>query len=174
MNTPTRSLPWYRVPMAWLALLLPLSVVLAGVYTLRLAAQDGGDADPDLVRRQAQMQTRATDEDLVAARLGLAAELRLAEDGQTLSLAAKRISVLPELTLHWVHATRASLDRQSSLRWAGPGQWQGELPAGLHGRYGLRLTPPDRRWRLLGRYDGRSELVPLAPAYAAAPAGHEP
>ncbi len=169
MQAPLRSTPWYRVPMAWLVLLLPLAVVLAGVYTLLLAAADSGDADPDVVFRQAQMQTRGSDEDLAAARRGLVAELRLAADGHTMTLHASAIAQSPELTLHWVHATRARLDRQSSLRRVGPGQWQGAVPAGLRGRYGLRLLPPDGSWRLLGRYDGAEGVILLAPAYSVTP-----
>lgn len=169
MPAPAQSRPWYRVPIAWLALLLPLLAVFAGVNMLRLAGADSGDADPDVVVRRAGMQTKVSDEDLSAWRLGLAGVLTLVSDDKTIRLTASRLPPQPVLTLDWVHATRANLDRRSELRQVGPGQWQGDLPAGLHGAYGLRLNPPDRSWRLLGRLDGASKTIALAPAYAAPP-----
>ena len=166
MSAPSPALPWYRVPVAWIALLLPLILVLAAVHTVRLAANGPADADPDLVSRRAGMQTQTSDEDLQAVRLGLSAELALAADGGRIEVNAAGIPPVPRLQLHWVHATQARFDREAELQLVGPGSWQGELPPGLNGRYGLRLSPPDRSWRLLGAYERGARVLPLVPAYA--------
>ena len=78
-STPTASTPprpWFREPLVWLVIGLPAMVVVAGVWTLVVAARAGGaDSVPDTVRRTAQVQQADLGPDREAARLGLEAEL---------------------------------------------------------------------------------------------------
>ena len=39
-RTPEESLPWYRYGMVWLVILLPLSVVVASMFTIALAVKN--------------------------------------------------------------------------------------------------------------------------------------
>lgn len=157
--------PLSRNPVAWLLLLIPVATLLAGLWTLRVAAgRSAVDASPDPVRRIAQVQQVALDADEVAAHEGLSARLVLDADGATVQLAPAPDTVAPVLRL--VHPIEADADRVLDFA-PSPQGWrtQGELPRDV--AWHLRLQSADGRWRLVGRYRPGDAAVELAPAVAA-------
>lgn len=160
-NRPTRR---YN-PVAWLAVGIPVATVLAGIWTLWLAAGDSAtDAHPDRVRRMAQVQQASTDADETAAREGLTARLRIADDHVLVRVRPTAGTGAPVLMLR--HPIESELDRTLPLSPHPEGWRSQESLAAAHG-WQLHLVAADGRWRLVGRYrPGDTDLV-LGPALAA-------
>lgn len=149
----------------WLVLSLPAATVVAGLWTLWLAAGDSAiDANPDAVRRTAQVQVASVDSDETAARDGLRARVDIAGDGSVVvSVTPAAGPVAPVLQL--VHPIESSLDRVIVLR-PGPAGWRGDAPLTAEHAWRLRLVAGDGRWRLVGRWRPGDTTVRLEPAVA--------
>ncbi|KFL36629.1 FixH family protein [Arenimonas donghaensis] len=154
-----------RNPVLWLVLAIPLATILAGIWTLIVVSGESAvDADPDPVRRTAQVQVASIDADAEAARRGLTATLRLDEGSALLRLDQATGPQAPALQL--VHPLESTLDRQLQLLPDRDG-WRTNGPvAGSH-VWQLRLIAADGSWRLVGRYHPGDAEVELAPALAA-------
>lgn len=149
-------------PVLWLVVGIPAATVVAGVWTLMLAAGDSAtDSHPDRVRRTAQVQEASLEADQAAAREGLAARVRIGADHVLVTVLPTAGTHAPMLMLR--HPIESSLDRELPLS-PYPGGWRGSgsLAAG-HG-WQLQLVSADGRWRLVGRYrPGDTEMM-LRPA----------
>ena len=156
--------PGWREPMVWLLFAIPLATVAAGFATLRVARAGSADTAPEPVRRTLQAQVTDLSADAAAARLGLAAGLRIDAQGRigvTLPPQAAR----QPLVLRFVHPTRAALDRtwtraRSGATWRGPAA----MP---QGRGHWILEDAARRWRLVGQPGDNRSHVALQPAVPA-------
>lgn len=155
---------WKRNPVAWLMVGIPLLTVVAGFWTLWLAAGSGAtDSHPDRVRRMAQVQEASLAADENAAALGLRARLRIDGHATVVSLEPSPGTQAPVLRL--VHPFESSRDRLIELS-PGPNGWRGDSLAGPHA-WQLQLTAVDGSWRLVGRYVPGDTAVAMAPAVAA-------
>lgn len=154
-----------RNPVLWLVLAIPAATILAGIWTLVVVSgKSAVDADPDPVRRTAQIQVASIDADAEAARRGLDATLRIDVDSALVRLGQATGPQAPVLQL--VHPLESSLDRQLRLL-PDPGGWRTETAvAGTH-VWQLRLVAADGSWRLVGRYHPGDTEVELTPALAA-------
>lgn len=162
-DTPTRQ--WHRNPVAWLMIAIPAATVVAGFWTLWLAASESGvDTNPDKVRRTAQVQVTSLAPDEAAARLGLSAELAFDDGGVLVQVLPGSGPVAPRLQL--VHPIESSLDRELVLS-PHPRGWH--AAGALVGKeaWHLRLVAADGSWRLVGRYRPGDTALRLEPAVSA-------
>lgn len=146
----TVSTPWYRVPLVWLAIALPLSAVIAGFVTLWLAIEsDDGLVADDYYRRGKEINRDLTRDRAAAAR-GLKAMLQLNDQRGDLRLrfSVERAQLPTQLEVRFMHATRAGLDRTMTLTRAPDGSFRAFMPALAHGRWHVQLAADD--WRLSG------------------------
>ena len=157
--------PWRRNPVAWLMILIPTATVVAGFWTLWLAASESGvDSNPDTVRRTAQIQVTSLEPDEAASRLGLSGRAWLDGDTLLVSVLPSSGTVAPQLQL--VHPIENSLDRVLALS-PDPRGWRADgSPAGDQAWH-LRLVAADGSWRLVGRYRPGDTEVRLEPAVSA-------
>jgi len=154
-----------RNPVAWLLLAIPTATVAAGIWTLVVASGESAvDAQPDPVRRTAQVQVVAMDADEQAARLGLSATLEIAADGSRVRVEGPAGTVAPVLQL--VHPIESSLDRALALT-PGPQGWRVEGEVAARHAWQLRLVAADGHWRLVGRYRPGDTSLRLEPALPA-------
>jgi uncharacterized protein len=157
--------PWYREPMVWLVIALPLSSIVAGTSLLGLAIHVGGaDPVPDEVRRMSQIQVADLGADQRALARGLSAELAIDAGTGALRLALDGIDDAT-LTLQFVHPTEAGQDRSLPLVRSGDA-WLGRFDGSLEHPWQLRLAPADRQWRLEGRIGAQPRAVALRPRSA--------
>lgn len=164
MTTPR---PWYREPMLWLVIGLPLWSVVAGLGLLGFALHTGGaDAVPDEVRRMSQIQLSDLAADHAARRRGLQASLVISRDTGALRL------TLPDdaaqagaLELRFVHPLQAIEDRKLTLTPAGAA-WLGRFDGALDHDWQLQLRPADGHWRLSGQLSAGQLEVRLVPRLA--------
>ncbi len=150
-DQPSRT-RWYREPMVWLLIAVPLSAVIGGFVTLALAIKsDDGLVVDDYYRRGKEINL-VLERDRAALAHGLHgravfdAERRVVR----ITLAARDPQVLPaQIDLDLWHATRRGFDRQLRLArqidgvYAAP--WSPDL---VQGHWHVQLSAGD--WRLLG------------------------
>ena len=154
-----------RNPVAWLLLAIPAATVAAGIWTFMVASGESAvDAQPDPVRRTAQVQVVAMDADEKAARLGLAATVELRGEGAVVRVEGPGGTVAPVLQL--VHPIESSLDRSLALA-PGPDGWSTTDAVAAGHAWQVRLVAADGHWRLVGRYHPGDASVRLEPALPA-------
>src|SRR5690606_21301859 len=79
MTDEQKNRPFWREPMMWLVIGLPLVVVIACVNLLIVASRDSSDAVGDVVQRTAQIQVADLSPDARARDLRLSAIIRIDE-----------------------------------------------------------------------------------------------
>ena len=151
MNDTNPSRPGWREPLVWLVFGIPAIAVVALVWMVFIAAGPGStDSVDTTVKRTAQIQVADLGPDEAAARLRLAALLRIdGKDLEVLPLHAGFDTAKP-LKLAVRHPTRAELDHELLMQPTATG-WRATLELDLAHDWTLRLVPQDNQWRLQGR-----------------------
>lgn len=143
--------PWYREPWPWILAAGPFIVVVAGIYTAWLAVKsnDGLVTDDYYRKGLAANQTIARSEE--AARMGLAAGIRIAGDTLSVRLQAgdKGFVMPPTLAVTITHPTRAGLDQSRVLARSGD-LYAGEFRLPAAGHWLVLLEDERKTWRLMG------------------------
>lgn len=163
----TLKRPFWREPMVWLVVGLPLASVIAGVGLVVVAVRSGGaDTVTDKVQRVAQIQTADLGPDSAAAQRKLSAVLRV-EQGlvEVIPVSGDFDRNLP-LRLNLVHPAMAAEDRAIDLA---PSQlgWRAELEWDESHDWRLQLSAQDGAWRLQGRLPREQRAARLAPSLSA-------
>lgn len=154
--------PWRRNPAAWLMIVIPAATVVAGFWTLWLAASESGvDTNPDTVRRTAQIQVTSLEPDETASRLGLRGQVTLDGASLLVTVGPSAGTVAPQLQL--VHPIENTLDRHFDLR-PDPRGWRADGALAGRQAWHLRLVAADGSWRLVGRYRPGDTQVALEPS----------
>lgn len=166
MNDTNPSRPGWREPLVWLVFGIPAIAVVALVWMVFIAAGPGStDSVDTTVKRTAQIQVADLGPDEAAARLRLAALLRIdGKDLEVLPLHAGFDTAKP-LKLALRHPTRSELDHELLMQPTATG-WRATLELDLAHDWTLRLVPQDNQWRLQGRLPRgqlSARLQPVAP-----------
>jgi hypothetical protein len=152
MNRPlpgVDTLPWYRQFWPWFLILLPASVVVAGLYTLYIANRHADDLVVDdyyqvglAINRQLEKKQRAKDQ-------GISAGLRFS--AETVTVTTVGPVVAGELHLLMSHPLEADRDFGVTLSRIGEELYHGSLaqPVAPRWHWTLQLQTPDG-WRLDG------------------------
>ncbi|MDP3514090.1 MAG: FixH family protein [Sulfuritalea sp.] len=143
--------PWYREPWPWILAAGPFIVVVAGIYTAWLAvtSNDGLVTDDYYRKGLAANQTIARSEQ--AAKIGLAAGVRVTADTLSVRLRAsdKDFVLPPTLAVTISHPTRAGLDQSRVLVRDGE-VYSGEVRLPAAGHWLVLLEDERKTWRLMG------------------------
>lgn len=170
----TAARPWYREPWPWILAAGPFIVVIAGIYTAWLAVKSNdGLVTEDYYRKGlAANQTIARSEE--AAKMGLAAGIRVSEDRLSVRLqsSAKSFIMPPTLTVTITHPTRAGLDQSRLLVGAGD-LYAGEFRLPAAGHWLVLVEDEGKTWRLMGNVVLPANGETLIGAPAAGPAQAE-
>ncbi|MFA5684671.1 MAG: FixH family protein [Lysobacteraceae bacterium] len=173
MTPPDSHRPWYREPMMWVVITLPLIVVIASFVTLSMALRSSGSADSvrDPVQRVGKGQTIDLAPDQAAAARGLRLRLRLSPDTESIEaeLLAGELSD-HRLSLLLIHPAQASEDLQTELIQASPGRFFGRMAVAREHAWNVYLSAADGGWRVQGRLDAQAAETVLTPAVDAPPA----
>lgn len=143
------SLAWYREPVMWLVVGIPVSAVLFGVVMISLALTSDDGLVVDDYYKQGLQINRSLARDKYAAQLGLEARVKLdwAQRRVWVELTWPVSASFPDrLELSFLHATRQDEDRRISLIYDGQGGYSGALPSLVTGRWYVRVATD--RWRL--------------------------
>ncbi|MBW8369003.1 MAG: FixH family protein [Arenimonas sp.] len=143
-------------------IIIPACTVVAGFWTLWLAASESGvDTNPDTVRRTAQIQVSSLEPDENAARQGLRGRVVIEAGSVLVEVMPSAGTVAPQLQL--VHPIENSLDIAVDLR-PDPRGWRGDVALAGKQAWHLRVVAADGSWRLVGRYRPGDTQVQLEPA----------
>lgn len=150
VNAPTVARPWYREPFVWLILGIPGTAVLMGIAMVVLAVRSDDGLVVDDYYRQGLAINRELRRDEIAEHQGLEAVVRLERSKHRVEVqltARAGFSYPDDISLRFLHSTRAGFDTQTRLHRQGAGAYRGTLPELVPGRWHLLMEADD--WRLL-------------------------
>lgn len=153
MSAPRREHRWYREPMVWLLIALPLTAVIGSFVSLALAIRSDDGLVVDDYYRQGKLINRVLARDQAAARYGLASEVEVDAERRIARVrltATQAVNLPAQLRLRLMHATRGGLDRDIEASRTPDGSYQGLLPALAPGHWHAQLEAND--WRLVGSF----------------------
>ena len=158
--------PFWKTPLMWLVIGLPLASVVAGVALVVIAVRSGGaDAVPDEVRRMSQVQTTDLALDEQARALRLSAVVRLADGVVEVIPVTGDFRRQAPLQMLLQHPTRAADDVRIDLAPSAAG-WRAERAVDDGHDWIVQLVSPEDGWRLHGRLPKQQHATHLSPALA--------
>ena len=178
MSAHPSTLPWYRQPEPWLLLLAPAVAVIAGGFTWWLAASANNALVVDDYYKQGKAinQTLARDERAIQLGIGARIDFDTTSERVLVQLRAQHGGALQarELSLRFVHATRADLDQHLIVVRSDNGLWQAQSQGLPAGRWSVHLEDLQAGWRLVQFVQGETGSIQLGPnaAQKAAQAVH--
>ena len=135
---------WYREPWPWLLISGPAAVLLAGAVTTWIAFASADGLVAEDYYRQGMAINKVLAREAAAQRLGISAQVELAEGMIRVRLQGER----PEaLFVHLAHATREGHDQRLRLAPAGEGVYAAELAPLAAGRWRIIVEDPRATWR---------------------------
>lgn len=162
-TSPETTTHWWKEPMVWLIIALPITAVIAGIVTVAIAARHADTLVQEDFRKEGLALQQLTARDQMAQHLGISAALRFQGDRLSVNLGG-RLQPLPErLSLSFVHPTDARQDVKVELAHLGGDLYEGDIgDLGGVGRQVI-LEPTDNAWRLAGRWSpGQGDTLRLA------------
>ena len=143
------STPWYRVPIVWLAIGIPLSAVIYGIFFLTVSITSFDGMVVDDYYKVGKQINRELKRDKAASMHGLAAQLSIDNGNVTVFLAANQsYSPSPALEISFIYSTRAGQDKTTFVEQSQPGIYKGSIPELETGRWNIQIASDD--WRLMG------------------------
>lgn len=142
--------PWYREPLVWMVIAIPLSAILMGAVMLPLSilTWDGLVADDYYKKGLAINETKARDTAAQAHGLAMRLEVEPASGALSIELTSSRGQALPEqLRVDFHHGTRGGLDRTLIVPRLTSGRYEAPMPKLAPGRWDVEVS--DQDWRLL-------------------------
>ena len=130
MSDMSLKLPWYRQPLVWLVISIPLSAVLAGIVTIYLAVTTDDGLVVDDYYKQGLAINRQIERDQTATRLQLSADIEIdtATGFVKLMFDKGRLDAYPlTLTLGLRHATQQQQDNFITLQHGIDNQYVGAV-----------------------------------------------
>lgn len=159
---------WWKEPMVWLIIALPLTAVLAGLVTLWIAARNADSLVADDYYKQGMAIHQTLERESRAAALGLVAQLQV-EDGTLRIRLSGRLDAYPDqLELTLVHPSHQAQDLTLVVPATAPGEYRVALPPMSAGQRRVILQSEHQGWRLTGR-----TAVPMTSLLLQAPAAGE-
>lgn len=141
---------WYKNPYVWLVICFPLSAVIAGLITIRLAVvSDDGLVSDDYYKEGMQIN-RLLERDKAAAELGLSASINLEQEANKIKvlLIANDNFIFPEtIQVSFLNRTRKGHDQKILLHKNTGGLYQGEFSSLIKGKWHVQIETDN--WRLL-------------------------
>lgn len=143
------TLPWYRQFWPWFLILLPASVVVAGLSTLYIANRHADDLVADdyykeglAINRQLEKKERATERNITAT---------LQINGDQIEVFLSGQATAHQLQLQMSHPLESDRDFTTVLVRSGEGQYRGRLRHEVASRWHWTLeSQASEGWRLDG------------------------
>lgn len=140
--------PWYRIPIVWLVIAVPLSAVVVGVIMLTLAIRSNDGLVVDDYYRRGKEINRELARDRFAEEHRISARVRFTDDVQVVVTGNDGVELSQQPVLNLIHPTRAGKDAEVLLYRTQTNTYRGKLPLLGEGRRIIQLSTGN--WRLLG------------------------
>jgi hypothetical protein len=152
--------PWYKQFWPWFLIALPGSVVVASMFTIKIAV----DSDDGLVSKDYYKEGKAIHMDASARQkardLGIVANIEFAQSERVIrvDIDTDSLEAIGALQLALRHPTRADKDSLLDLQAVGPKTYQAEMPdLSSTAGWNVELTATDAKWELRGRANLNSD-----------------
>jgi hypothetical protein len=145
-------------PVFWLMWAIPAAAVLAGIGMVAVAMKSADRALPDIYHWEGERLDADFQRARVAARLGLEAELLIADGECRLAL---RGAHAPSLSLRFTSGSDATRDRAHTLTQSSDGVWHGECAPLARGKWRVALSDADNTWSLRTQIEEAREYMKL-------------
>ena len=145
--------PWYKQFWPWFLISLPLSVVIASIYTINLAIQSDDGLVSDDYYKEGLAIHKDADRTARAKALGIAGDLAYEADtgAVTLLLQGDLAEAPAGLTMKVTHPTVPNRDQTTMLTRADAARYVGRIePLGI-ANWQIQVWPEDTAWRIDGR-----------------------
>ena len=140
---------WYREPWPWILFGIPALTVVAGIVTLIIAIEHRDGLVAEDYYKEGLAINEVLEREAQAARLGLEAQLMVADRNIRVRVAGK--DLLPDgLVVRFIHPTRSGEDQEIVLNAMSAGMYEGNMPELADGRWYVQLEDVDSTWRLKG------------------------
>jgi len=152
MNEQKSPTPWYRMPLVWMLIAIPLSAVIGGIITIYLAVVTSDGLVKDDYYSYGKEINLVLERDKAALRLGLSGQFLIHKDSSSivLEMATANTSLPTNLQLSLLHATRAGNDVMVELSATPDGNYHGLIPPLAPGHWHAHLVTEE--WRLTGDF----------------------
>jgi hypothetical protein len=144
------AVPWYREPWPWILIAGPAIVVAAGFYTLYLAVVGADPLVVDNYYKEGLAINRVLARDHLALQRDYRAVVMLNENRTLVRVQLTGTELPAELRLHFIHPTKAGLDRHVSAKQIQAGLYEASVQLAAAGRWGIELGDSQQQWRLTG------------------------
>ena len=145
----TVTRPWYKEPMVWLVIAIPLSSVIYGTFFLIVSITTFDGMVVDDYYKVGKQINREFKRDRAALAHGLTAQLLVENKTVTVTTVSNQnYTVPPALEISFIYSTRADIDKETFVELVSPGIYKGSIPKLETGRWNVQIASDD--WRLLG------------------------
>jgi uncharacterized protein len=149
---------WYREPMVYMIIAIPLTAVITGIMLLTFAIKyDDGVVEDDYYVRGKEIN-RVLDREQASIRYGLKSTLVLDHNQHEMVLRLhgnKAFQAPTSIQFRLLHATRSGLDQTVLLPRHNDGTYRAPLVELAPGKWNIAVTAQD--WRLVGSISAPSE-----------------
>lgn len=151
-----RKSRWWKEPMVWLIIALPLTAVIASLITVVIASRNADTLVQGDYQKEGLSLHQHTERDLRAEQLGVSAHIQRQDGNLRVELRGRLEPAPQRILVLLAHPTQAAKDVVIPL-----GQLEGSVYTGkapdLRGvNWQVQLEPGDQSWRLAGRWDSTS------------------
>lgn len=141
--------PWYREPMVWLIIAIPLSSVIYGTFFFIVSITSFDGMVVDDYYKVGKQINRELKRDKAALAHGLTAQVMVENKTVTVFILANPdYTAPPALEIGFFYSTRADIDKETFVELISPGIYKGSIPELETGRWNVQIASDD--WRLLG------------------------
>jgi len=141
--------PWYKEPMVWLVIAIPLSSVIYGIFFLIVSITSFDGMVVDDYYKKGKQINRELKRDKAALAHGLTAQVMIENRTVTVFILANQgYTPPPALEIRFLYSTRADIDKEIFVEQVSPGIYKGSLAELETGRWNVQIASDD--WRLMG------------------------
>lgn len=164
MNTLPEKLAWYRQPLVWMIILIPLSAVFGGISMIYLAITTNDGLVNDDYYKAGKQINLVLERDIKAKQLELTAQFEFNEENGTIlvKLQSEKAALPASIKLSLLHATRANNDQHIDLLLTPNNNYHGLIEKMIPGKWYVQIHTNE--WRLSSelKHPGQTK-VELAP-----------
>lgn len=148
--------PWYKEPMVWLVIAIPLSSVIYGSFFLIVSITTFDGMVVDDYYKVGKQINREFKRDRAALAHGLSAQVLVENKTVTVTTVSNHDYLVPlVLEISFIYSTRADIDKEIFVEQVTPGIYKGSLPELETGRWNIQVASDD--WRLVGSMQAPDE-----------------
>jgi len=135
--------------MVWLAISIPLSAVIYGIFFLTVSITSFDGMVVDDYYKVGKQINRELKRDKAAQAHGIRAQVMVDDESLTVFIASDdSYTPPPALEINFFYSTRADRDKETFVEQVSPGIYKGAMPKLEIGRWNVQIASDD--WRLLG------------------------